>query len=206
MGLTKRHKEWLGAESVRGYYRFGGACQGLWDQNLKVGNKMRCRLGGVTALVVAICGPRHYLYTFEVPKGRWSGKRAIEFYQGLYDFCKKKYPDFDKSWTLLEDNDPSLKGKKVGEVKAALGLNPIGLPPRSPDLSPLDYGVWSHICAKMRSQEKGKYKKNETVKEWKTRLKKCVGSTSKTFLKKVMKSMKKRLVCCKNAKGGHFEV
>eukprot|EP00973_Karenia_brevis_P027118 3740784-Karenia_brevis.AAC.1 len=55
----------------------------------------------------------------------------------------------------MEDNDPSgYKSHSAEAKKASLHITPICLPPRSPDLNPLDFSVWAEINKRMRRQEK----------------------------------------------------
>ena len=54
----------------------------------------------------------------------------------------------------MEDNDPAgYKSRKAVRAKDDIGIAPLSLPPRSPDLNPLDYCVWAEINRRMRKQE-----------------------------------------------------
>ena len=42
---------------------------------------------------------------------------------------------------------------RIRQAKKEVGIKPFSLPPRSPDLNPLDYSIWAEINKRMRKQE-----------------------------------------------------
>lgn len=72
-------------------------------------------------------------------------------------------------------------------------------PSCSPDLSPLDYGIWSilekNVCAK----------RHHSLQELQDTLVKAWDSVSLDIVKNVIDDFPKRLRLCVEARGGHFE-
>ena len=205
--LTKKHREDAARAQVRGSYRKNVIQTALKNYRIKKGDKMKSRWGGSAPAIGAICGPQYKVFTYLVPGGKWNARAAALFYRALADFLRAEYPEsVGKKWVIIEDNDPAgFRAKKSIEIKKELKLEPIGLPPKSPDISPLDYSIWSHVLKTMRAQER-KMRKKESKKCHIERIKSTMKNMDKNFLRKTMRSMKKRLTACYKAKGGHFEV
>ena len=157
-------------------------------------------------VIAGVCGPNQEIFFHVIQQKTWNGDEAVSFYRGLSHFLKEKYPE-RKKWVIFEDNDPNgFKTKKAEKVKNSLGLKPIGLPKRSPDLSPLDFAVWDKIVGEKRKSEKNfPTRKQETKKRFIARLKRTAETMGRAFLKKTMRSMRNRLVACHQANGGLFE-
>jgi hypothetical protein len=67
---------------------------------------------------------------------------------------KKRYPK-KKSFTILEDNDPTGNYSKKGIAeKIKQKLTVLSIPKRSPDLNVLDYAIWSRVDQLLRKQER----------------------------------------------------
>ena len=136
---------------------------------------------------------------------RWGANEAVKMYHSLSAFLKKHYPR-RKRWLLVEVNDPSgFLSRRAVRAKEELKIKAIGLPKRSPDLSPMDYSVWSRIGAKMREGETKMKDKKETKKAHLRRLGRVAAALDKGLLRKTMRDMRRRLRFCKEAKGGLFE-
>ena len=107
---------------------------------------------------------------------------------------------------MIEDNDPGgLATKAAKKVKKQLSMDPIGLPKRSPDLSPMDYAVWDHVVAKMRSHERRMGNRKETKAKYIDRLKRTIKTADKKFLSSVQCSMRRRLQQVYARNGGLIE-
>ena len=79
------------------------------------------------------------------------------------------------------------------------------MPPRSPDLNPLDYSVWFEINRKMCLQEsRWPTPKKETRKAFLARLRRTAKSLSADYVNKVTGNLESRLKLLKKATGRHF--
>ncbi len=79
-------------------------------------------------------------------------------------------------------------------------------PKHSPDLMPLDYGVWAAVNTRLRAQER-KFAKSycETRKHFVSRVGRTIMKMPEKFLSKLIGSMQRRSMLVKDAQGGHFE-
>ena len=69
-------------------------------------------------------------------------------------------------------------------------------PPRSPDLTPLDYYLWSHLKSKV-------YKKSpSTIQDLKENIRRAINEIPVETLKATMRAMGKRAQDCLEANGG----
>ena len=170
---------------------------------MKRKGKEREGASGRVPMIAAVCGPARKMFVHKF-KGSWCAKEAETMYKNLKAFLSKNYPG-RKRWLLVEDNDPSgLQTKRAKRAKAACGFTSIGLPKRSPDLSPMDYAVWDHIVSKMRAAEK-RMRKKESRKAHIDRLVRTIKNVDKAFLKKTQRSMRRRLQQVLRATGGLIE-
>ena len=112
-----------------------------------------------------------------------------------------------KRYNILEDNDPTgYKSSKAKDAKKAAGMVPIELPPRSPDLNPLDFSLWAEVNRRMRAQEK-KFapSKRETRQTYLKRLRRTAMNLPESYINNIMgHAMAKRCQLLAQAKGGHF--
>ena len=199
MPLSVADKEWVARLSVRGQYVQDGIIEDLVP---RPNPKMRRKMGGRIGIVAGVVGGKVYQYV--IPNQKWNSKAAMGFYRGLRAFRKRHFPQQRKS-NLVEDNDPSQKTQEAEKLKGQLGFTPIGLPPRSPDLSPLDFSVWGEVLRRMRLQEEGMKVKKESKKQFAARLRKTISGLGKDFLQRTMRSMKTRLKKCHLAGGKRFQ-
>lgn len=72
-------------------------------------------------------------------------------------------------------------------------------PPRSPDLTPLDFFLWGYLKDKVYGTN------SRTVEELKIRIKEELEKVPVSMLLNVEKSCVRRMLKCKEANGGHFE-
>jgi hypothetical protein len=77
---------------------------------------------------------------------------------------------------------------------------PVAWPPRSPDLSPLDFFLWSNVKDRVFDGPPPR-----DVAELKTRINAAVAAIPKRTIKNVISSFNDRLYHCLTAGGGHFE-
>ena len=106
----------------------------------------------------------------------------------------------------MEDNDPSgYKSRKAVAAKETARIRTIPLPPRSPDLNPLDYSIWAEINKRMRLQEQmWPAAKTESRQAFLGRLRRTAKSLPPSYIDKTVGSMAKRCEQVLKARGGHF--
>ena len=142
-----------------------------------------------------------------MPKGKWSGQAAADFYAGpLKKALVKAYPNKRKH-LVLEDNDPTgYRSNKGIKAKDENRIAVFEIPPRSPDLSLLDYSIWKEVNRRLREQEK-KWPagKRETKKQYVARLKRTASRLPQSFLEASIGDMVRRCKRLYDAKGWHFE-
>ena len=107
---------------------------------------------------------------------------------------------------VLEDNDPSgYKSSKGKLAKKEAGLISVDLPPRSPDLNPLDYSVWHAINVAMRRQETKMRKTTyESKAAYLNRLRQTALSLPRSTMQNAIKDMYKRVRSVSQNRGGLF--
>lgn len=76
---------------------------------------------------------------------------------------------------------------------------PMFWPPRSPDLTPLDFFLWGHIKNEVYSTEP------QDVNDLKNRIVSACANIEPHVLKREVQSMKKRFMACVAVEGRHFE-
>ena len=106
----------------------------------------------------------------------------------------------------MEDNDPTdSKSSAAVSAKSAANIRVVEMPPRSPDLNPLDYSVWFEINRKMRLQgSRWPTSKKETRKAFLARLRRTAKSLSADYVNKVTGNLESRLKLLRKATGRHF--
>lgn len=76
---------------------------------------------------------------------------------------------------------------------------PMFWPPRSPDLTPLDFFLWGHVKNEVYATEP------QDVADLKRRIIAACGSLHPQVLKRVVRSMEERFMACVSVEGRHFE-
>ena len=170
---------------------------------MKRAAKNKVSLGGTVAVIGGVCGPHKKMFWHVVP-GRWNAARAVSMYEELSKFLTDNYPR-RKKWVLIEDNDPAgFQSKMAIRRKKELGLTPIGMPKRSPDLQPMDYSIWSEINRAMRKSESRMGQRAESKRDHIARLQQTAESLSPDLLRGAQRSLKRRLQMCFKARGYLF--
>ena len=163
--------------------------------------------GSRSSLIVgAVCATGVSMW-HDAPDGRWNGQAAADMYKGpLFNALTKTDPT-KKAFRVLEDNDPTgFKCQKAKDAKTEVGIEPFVIPKRSPDLSVLDYAIWSQVNRRLRKQEKNWPKtKRETRLQYTARLRRTATRSPPAFVKKSIEDMKRRCQRLYAAKGGYFE-
>lgn len=203
--VTARGRDYAAMREVRGVYRAPG--QGLDEAYVVAPKELRFNPGCKSVKIAGGVGKNGKVLLWHDYGRRWSGKVAAAMYKGpMLAALKRSFPR-RRRFTLLEDNDPTGHQSKAGvAAKRQSGITVFRIPPRSPDLSVMDYAVWKPISRKMRAQERKMPKgKKETRGEYANRLARAARSLKPDFVKKAIKSMKRRCQLLYKAKGGHFE-
>ena len=144
---------------------------------------------------------------WHVVEGQWNGAAAEMMYKDVLAPALQKAYGKVAGLTLLEDNDPSgCKSGKGKAAKAELRLHVLELPRRSPDLNPLDYGLWAEVNKRMRNQElKYKAARKETVKQYAARLRRTASRIPAACFEKLIGSMQRRCKALRDVDGHDFE-
>ncbi|CAE7464626.1 Ikbke [Symbiodinium natans] len=197
-----REKPLLTPEDVRARFHFAkkyrSKSRAWWVKNVDAfidGKHFQVGVGKGKAVTV-----------HEVTDGRWSGQAAASFYHTLARDLKKASPA-KRRFTILEDNDPTgYKSAKGIAAKCDAGLLVFEIPKRSPDLSVLDYAIWTEINKRLRRQESKWTKgKKETRAAYIKRLKLTARSLPKDFILNSIGDMARRCQRLYEAKGYFFE-
>jgi hypothetical protein len=137
----------------------------------------------------------------------WNGQTAAQAYEGpVLQACKRVRPRA-RTFTILEDNDPSgYKSSKGVAAKKKVGIRVLEIPKRSPDLNVCDYALWSRVSQLMRRQErKFKNSMRETRAEYLDRLRRTATSLPRAFVERAIGDMAPRCKRLHEANGSHFE-
>ena len=140
-------------------------------------------------------------------RGQWNGDAAAAMYTGPLKQClEQEYPKVKGAWRVMDDNDPAgYSSYKGWGAKAEAGIVSFKLPPRSPDLNPLDFSVWSEINRRTRKQESTwPAGKTETRREYLRRLKRTALVLPEDYIRKVVGDTRGRCRLIVKAKGGHI--
>ena len=202
--LHHKARDYAAKLRARGTYRAKG--QGLHQGHLKPPRALKFNTGAKSLQVAAGISAKGVLM-WHVVDGQWNGAAAEMMYKDVLAPALQKAYGKVAGLTLLEDNDPS--GYKSGKGKAAkaeLRLCVLELPRRSPDLNPLDYGLWAEVNKRMRNQElKYKAARKETVKQYAARLRRTAMRIPAAYFEKLIGSMQRRCKALRDADGHDFE-
>ena len=193
------------ARKARARGAFRAKKGGLGKGHVKPKKTMQHNLGRKVCVAVAISS--HKVLACYVTKGNWSGSAAHDFYSAHLGPALCQAHARKRSFRIMEDNDPPGHKSGLGQAaKEAARISCFRFPKHSPDLMPLDYGFWTHINERLRTQEKA-FRSDY----WETRrhvvacLRRTILRTRPAFLRKLIGSMRRRCELLKAAKGWHFE-
>ena len=197
-------RDYAAKREVRGAYR--GLGEGLEDCYVVQPKSLRYNTGAKPCRIAAGMG-RGRVHLWQEIKGKWTGQAAADLYAGPLLQALKRARPRSRTFTILEDNDPTgFKSKKGVRAKAANKIKVFAIPKRSPDLSVCDYALWKQVNAVMRRQEARFHRsKRETRAQFIERLKRAARGLTATFINKSIGDMVWRCKRCYEAQGGHFE-
>ena len=189
---------------VRGAYRRPG--DGLDEAYVVVPKDLRYNPGAKSVKVIAGVG-RDRVRMWHVIEKRWSGRTAAAIYQGpVLAALKRTWPG-KRTFSVLEDNDPTGFKSRLGEkAKKDSCVKAFQIPKRSPDLNVCDYALWNAINRSMRRQEKNfPRSKRETRNEYIARLRRTAQGLSPNFVRNSIGDMKRRCQLLYQRRGSLFE-
>jgi DDE superfamily endonuclease len=189
---------------AKGTFRKKG--EGLNKGHVKPRKNLKYNTGAPSLQISCAISATKVLMWHEV-KGNWNAEQAVRMYRDkLAPALRSTHPS-KRHFVVLEDNDPSgYKSKAAITAKAAEKVKVLCLPKRSPDLNPLDYGLWAEINKRMRRQEQ-KYAttKIESTQQYCARLRRTAMTLPASYLKPLVSSMKRRLADLRQAGGRDFQ-
>jgi hypothetical protein len=204
--LTGANRSRAAKHATWGAYRSPG--KGLNGGYVKPKKGLSFNTGSKSALIMgAVCESGVSMW-HEVSQDRWNGQAAADMYKGPLLKALTKTNPKRKSFEILEDNDPTgFKSSKAVTTKKEVGIKTtFCIPKRSPDLSVMDYAIWSEVNRRMRRQEKSWAKsKRETRQQYVNRLRRTATRLPQALVKKSIGDMQRRCQRLFTAKGGYFE-
>lgn len=182
---------------VRGHVRT--RAEGFSEGYTKPNNKKHRAIPGAHVSICAgIVGDKNRLW-HELPQ-KWNEEEAAKLYTGPILKTLKKHCGEKRSYSILEDNDPTgYKSNKGEKAKEDAGIAPIPFPKYSPDLNPLDFFVWSEIERKMMAS---RITRVESAAEYKKRLRRVAMSIPQEQIAKAMAAIRSRAQMVVDEKGG----
>ena len=188
-----------------GAYRKPG--KGLHGAYVKPKKTLKRNTGAASCLVMAGIGGGKTMMWHYIDKSRWNGAEAANMYTGPLTRALKRQWPASRKWHVLEDNDPTgFKSGAAVRAKAEAGIQVFALPPRSPDLNPCDYALWTEINRRMRKQEMGwRASRRESRGAYMKRLQHTAVHLPHTFIERAIGDMARRCKRLYMARGHHFE-
>ena len=114
----------------------------------------------------------------------------------------RRYRPNKRRYLVLEDNDPSgYKSNKAKAAKEELKVDTIDFPPYSPDLNPLDYGLWDEVERRMTKQ---KIPSRESIAAYKKRLRRTAMAIPEKVIRRLLADMTVRTQMVFDEDGGHI--
>ena len=193
-----QHRTW-------GAYRSPG--KGLAGAYVKPKRSLKHNTGAPSALIIGGVGKGRCLMWHCVPEGKWNSQSAVDMYKdSLAKKLQQVWPG-KRAWNVLEDNDPTgFRSNAAVLAKEEVKIKTFRIPPRSPDLSVLDYAIWPEINKRMRKQELlWPRSKREDRKQYLARLRRTALRLPRTFIDASIGDMRRRCQRVSAAGGGYFE-
>jgi hypothetical protein len=158
------------------------------------------RPSGVPSFEVTAAVAKDRIIMWREAPGPWGGKAAAAMYKDLGKSLRRTRPG-DSSFRLVEDGDPKGYQSNLGKnAKKEQGIVSWKLPPRTPQLMPLDFCLWHEIERRVLQEKK---KGKESIANYKARVKRVALSLPKSIVKACLLSMKQRMKNIVDADGGY---
>jgi len=142
-------------------------------------------------------------------EGAVNGDRYRELLQTeVRNFLDDLPLEFRATLTFQQDGHPAHRSRAtLNLIRELFGRRWIGLgsdlhewPPRSPDLSIMDFFVWGYVKAKL-----SEYGRAANVEELKQNIQRAFATITPAMLGAARRSFFKRVAMCLEQDGGHFE-
>ena len=158
-------------------------------------------MGGYAHVLAGVAGGKIVLWEYY---DRWNGQVAADMYRNQIISTLKRRRGIKDKYLIAEDNDPTgFKSKKGLAAKAEKNIHTVKWPRYSPDLNPLDFSLWDAINEQMDlCAPKGR----ESKEDFKKRLRRVALNLTTAFVRKAVKSMKKRATAIWKARGRHISM
>ena len=197
--VSARGGRFLRKTKVRGHLRTPE--EGLKRGFTKPSRRLhKVNTGGHVNVCAGIVGCRVKIWHYLPPT--WSGAVAESLYRDVVYPALVKHRGKKRTYTILEDNDPTgYKSKVAKTAKAELGIVPIEFPVYSPDLNPLDFALWSEVSSRM---DAAGAPRRETLEAYKARLRRTALGIPEAVVRKMLSSMKGRVSSVYESNGGHI--
>ncbi len=202
--LNHRARAYAAKRVARGTFRARGG--GLGRGHVKPKKTLKVSFShGSIQIAAAICAEKVLMW--HKVEGPWNAEAATHMYRRVLAPALRAQRPGKRQFLILEDNDPSgYKSKRAIEAKRAEGIKIMDFPKRSPDMNPLDYGLWAEISKRMRRQERSfSPSMTETLEQYVARLRRTAMRLPPKFLSAVVRSMKRRCAALREAGGLDFE-
>ena len=148
-------------------------------------------VGGKQAHFLVGIGYQKGVVFCEQYDGRLNGEKFAEF-------VRTKLPDaFERSTNprgkcFLQDGDPSQNSKKAYEALVSIGASKFSIPPRSPDLNPIE-NIFHIVKNRLSEDALEQGISFENWAQFTTRVKQTIESTDGALIDKTIASMEKRI-------------
>lgn len=130
-------------------------------------------------------------------KGKFFAQFITRHFPNLFEIAGKGETD-EKIFVM--DNDPSQTPSKARTCLADLGISVQAIPPRSPDLNPIE-NIFHVVRKRIEAQVRKNNITHQTWDEFCSAVKYNIWSTSKEYIDKTISSMPKRLKHIVKTKG-----
>ena len=118
----------------------------------------------------------------------------------IQKICEKKSVS-----KVLMDNHRCHRSTIMNRKLSSMKVRAISFPPRSPDLMPLDFSIWSIVQRRVHAQE-NRMSKNyvERIQDYKNRLRRSALAISSSTCDRIWESWRNRMRACIESGGGVF--
>ena len=157
---------------------------------------------GMKSVEVTCAVAKNKVILWHVTEGPWNGDAAAIMYKGLGAALRKEWGN-KRKFVVVEDGDrKGFQSGKGRQAKEDEKIDSWQLPPRTPELMPLDFYVWSAIGEKMAEM---KPHSMESFAQYKARLRKTAFGLPADSIEKAVMDMKKRVDGLVTSKGSHLK-